>query len=531
MAVSYIILLVDDSLADRQVCHRYLQSQSDRYTILEAETGEEALSFCEQCQPDVILLDYFLPDYDGIDLFALLKDSLGYTMPPTVMMTKHRDQAMAVEAIQAGIQDYLVKDQVTPDLLQRTLKKVLEEAGMRRSLQQQQNQQQLTKDLALRILQSLELSNILDTTVQALGHCLKADRVLVLQFATDGSSTVVAESVQEAWTQSLGQTLGPDAWVAVPDPSLDAIFQQLHQDIWETETHNTTAHWQNQSFFATYPLEILAQWQVKSLHVVPIWVDCSGGDRPDSTLNPTSFPLTCSLLDHQKNPQRYPWGLLMVHQCEGSRSWEPLEINLLQELAIHLTIAIQQAELYQYQAQLNNFLQRQVTQQQKDLDLSQQRLQQQQHQLEAILWACPDLVIHMHRDGRYLDFLNDCDRGMILPPKAPLEANTVFDVFSPPIAQQYLHYAALALDSQTLQIYEQFLEVEGQVLRKEVRIVPCGDADEVVIMVRELPLDTGSRPVQSLPAPAVSPVTGTRCGTLPSLALTHVNANGLGHLD
>lgn len=66
MAQPLTVLIIDDCVEDRQVYRRYLQQdQEHNYTILEKDSGEEALELCRQLQPDVILLDFLLPDQDG----------------------------------------------------------------------------------------------------------------------------------------------------------------------------------------------------------------------------------------------------------------------------------------------------------------------------------------------------------------------------------------------------------------------------------------------------------------------------------
>jgi CheY-like chemotaxis protein len=59
------ILIVDD-MPDARTLLRILLSHKGNYTVLEATNGEEALSQAAQHRPDLILLDYMMPDIDGI---------------------------------------------------------------------------------------------------------------------------------------------------------------------------------------------------------------------------------------------------------------------------------------------------------------------------------------------------------------------------------------------------------------------------------------------------------------------------------
>ncbi|MEB3273985.1 MAG: response regulator [Prochlorothrix sp.] len=489
------VMIVDDSQVDRNIMVRYLSPYQDLYTLVGVETGEEALEICRQCQPQLFMLDYFLPDYDGIDLFLELQKTLGDRMAPAILLTGHGDIDIVRETVHVGMQDYLVKDTVTPDLLHRTLTKVLEQWELQQTVLQQQIQQQLLANLALKISQSLQVDEILDMTVSSLLHALRADRVLILQFAADGTSTPIAEATQDSWPSCLQEELPVSTWVP-PHLITDSFPHDIPQ-----------SHWQDPSFFATYPTALLNRWQVKSLWVVPIWASkplppiapapqVDAGAPTDSAATPavtpnlpaslealaatpsSELPLTAlpqaapSLPADPDSSFGLPWGLLMVHQCQRNRPWQVIETGLLQKLGVHLSIAIRQAELYRYQEQAQIHLHAQ--------------LQRQQVQAQALLQACPDLVVQMNREGRYLDFLNGRPQGVIQPPKLPLKANTVFDVLPSNHAQQYLHHIGLALDTQTLQVYQQSIEVEGYLLLEEVRIIPCGAQDEVLAIVREL---------------------------------------------
>ena len=61
------ILIIDDCLEDRETYRRYLlQDSLYSYTILEEEYGENGLKLCKLIKPDAILLDFLLPDIDGL---------------------------------------------------------------------------------------------------------------------------------------------------------------------------------------------------------------------------------------------------------------------------------------------------------------------------------------------------------------------------------------------------------------------------------------------------------------------------------
>lgn len=102
----------------------------------------------------------------------------------------------------------------------------------------------------------------------------------------------------------------------------------------------------------------------------------------------------------------------------------------------------------------------------------------------ALLEAIPDLLIRMRVDGTYLEIAN---RGSFKPAD-PIQVQPLtnsYQVLPPEIAQQRRYYVEKALQTQQLQVYEQQLVVGDTVQDEEVRIVPCG-SDEAVVMIRDI---------------------------------------------
>ncbi len=136
MAQPLSILIIDDSPEDREVYRRYLlQDQEYSYTILEEESGEGALALCQQFQPDAILLDFLLPDMDGLEFLADLKQQSKVAMPSVVMLTGYGNEAVAVQAMKIGVQDYLVKGQTTAERLLSTIHSTIKNTQLRQELQ------------------------------------------------------------------------------------------------------------------------------------------------------------------------------------------------------------------------------------------------------------------------------------------------------------------------------------------------------------------------------------------------------------
>jgi CheY-like chemotaxis protein len=85
---SITIFFVEDSAEDRAL-YRLLLERDDRYTydIWEFESGDKALQSCQEKTPDVILLDYQLPDLDGLEFITELKKQSFSHQSPVIMLT------------------------------------------------------------------------------------------------------------------------------------------------------------------------------------------------------------------------------------------------------------------------------------------------------------------------------------------------------------------------------------------------------------------------------------------------------------
>lgn len=120
------LLLTEDNPADARLVEELLsESRSSRWDISWTRSKEAALErLNESPEPDAVLLDLGLPDSRGLDT---LRDVLAVTPRiPVVVLTGHADSRLGAEAVGAGAQDYLLKDEVTAGELTRTLSYAVE---------------------------------------------------------------------------------------------------------------------------------------------------------------------------------------------------------------------------------------------------------------------------------------------------------------------------------------------------------------------------------------------------------------------
>jgi signal transduction histidine kinase len=131
------ILIVDDSPEDRELFRRLLiQDGKVRPVLMEAETGEDALALCRQESPDCVILDYRLPDLSGLEVLAELRGGAGYPVVPVVVLTGQGDEKVHQDAMQAGAQDYIVKDEVNAKHLWFSVRHAIERHRLMAVLQQ-----------------------------------------------------------------------------------------------------------------------------------------------------------------------------------------------------------------------------------------------------------------------------------------------------------------------------------------------------------------------------------------------------------
>jgi two-component sensor histidine kinase len=146
------LLLIDDNAIDRNVAKRYLlRDRQYHHIFLEAETGEQGLEMCRRQPPDCILMDYNLPDMDGLEVLAELTGNGTCCRYPIVVMTGSGNESVAVQAMQGGAQDYLVKSKLTAEGLLRAINNAVEKLQLQRHVEtQQQRLQQQNAELQLR---------------------------------------------------------------------------------------------------------------------------------------------------------------------------------------------------------------------------------------------------------------------------------------------------------------------------------------------------------------------------------------------
>ncbi len=118
------ILLVEDeeSHADL-ICHSF-KSNTERISVTVVQNLNEARNSISKSTPDLIIVDFLLPDGKGIELIPARREESPY---PVIILTSHGDEKVAVEAMKACAFDYIVKSEVTLDNMPRICKRIMRE--------------------------------------------------------------------------------------------------------------------------------------------------------------------------------------------------------------------------------------------------------------------------------------------------------------------------------------------------------------------------------------------------------------------
>ena len=138
------VLLVEDNPGDACLFREALkEAYGSKFNLVHCTTLAQALRFLGNTQPDVIVVDLGLPDALGIEV---VKRTHGMAPTvPLVVLTSRADDALGLQALNAGAQDYLVKGELDPRLLSRALRYAMERQRMRLALQSESLLDELTR--------------------------------------------------------------------------------------------------------------------------------------------------------------------------------------------------------------------------------------------------------------------------------------------------------------------------------------------------------------------------------------------------
>ncbi|MFQ4145813.1 ATP-binding protein [Chlorogloeopsis sp. ULAP02] len=331
MSNVWTLLIADDCAEDREVYREYLLSDPHQsYQILEAASAEVGLELCQKKHCDAILLDFCLPDMSGLEFLDELKQQHLEVKLPVIMLTGQGDERVAVQAMKLGAQDYLVKQHLQPDVLQLTVRNAIQKSHLQNQFSKMQKQQQLAATIAVRIRQSFNLEQILQTTAQEVQQLLECEQLTIYQVISNSDHNFTSKPAPFNLKK-----LCEAGWSSFRTP-LEKI-RAFVEEFQARKENNTQASILICDHHKKVPK--------KTYILVPILLN----DDSEETFTKL-------------------WGLLVVSQSSDKQQWQPDEIDILNELVEHLASTIHQAERFtkalvdlENQKQLNAFKSQFVT--------------------------------------------------------------------------------------------------------------------------------------------------------------------------
>jgi PAS domain S-box-containing protein len=121
------VLVIDDDPDISTVCRLFLEREG--YEVLEADTGRGGIDAARERVPDAIVLDYMLPDLDGIGVLAELAADARTAQIPVIMVTARTHRKDEEAAWSAGVRDFLTKPFDSNDLVARVAALISNDAG------------------------------------------------------------------------------------------------------------------------------------------------------------------------------------------------------------------------------------------------------------------------------------------------------------------------------------------------------------------------------------------------------------------
>lgn len=129
------ILIVDDNADDRAAYKRYLKKYANEFpSVVELDSGQDIESMLLQYDPCCCILDYQLPGQNGLVVLKNIRREFPAELLPVIVLTGEGDEEIAVEMLQSGAQDYLIKSEINATRLYGAIRSALQTANLQKQL-------------------------------------------------------------------------------------------------------------------------------------------------------------------------------------------------------------------------------------------------------------------------------------------------------------------------------------------------------------------------------------------------------------
>jgi two-component system, OmpR family, sensor histidine kinase VicK len=320
-----------------------------------------------------------------------------------------------------------------------------------------QEQVELFAAITFKIRQSLQLKEILRTTVTEVQRVLQADRVLIYQLLPDGTGKPISEAVLPAYQAILGMEFPEE------------VFPLEYQKLYAQGRVRAVADVRDpQAEVADCLLEFVEQFGVKAKLIVPILHSLS-------VHPPRKNPPTTMI-----------WGLLIAHQCDRPRQWQDAELELMQRLADQISIALAQGELWGHleemvadrtaELQAANFSLQQEINERKQVESA---LRQSEEQLRLITNALPVLIADVDNQKCY-QFNNQAYVDWLGQSPNIIHGRHLRQVWGEDCYQRMASHIHAALSGQIVTYENEIALQDGSTRSVSVTYIPHYDAQQQV---------------------------------------------------
>ena len=494
-----IILLVDDSESDRRTYRRWLTRRKlGQITseVVEFGTGKEALIWCQKQMPDIFLIDYLLPDMTGLEFLCQLKQEFNLEKLPAIILTSQTNTLIAVELLKNGAEDYLDKDQLTDDMLRRSISGILKQFQLFNQLQEAEIEAEksrflrktldnlstfvmvLTPDgILLEVNQpSLRISGLKRKDV--IGKNI--EEIDWWQYSST-ASTLIRNAVKQA---GQGEKVRFDISLQIVAGELmdaDLFFNPLFDSrgrVINIIVSGTDISDRKQTEIALQESESTKRVILETIPDLLLQIRRDGTclNHIDSKVESNNFSPIKNHISEVLPPDLLAKQLEVIETAIATRELQVYEHQFLKNGLINYEeiriLALNDQEVLVIVRNISDRKQAEIT------------LKQSEMTNRVMLATIPDLLIQMDRQGNYVRKSGGSDVRVIEPEQASTKLQ-IHDILPSGLAEQQLCYANLALDTHKLQIYEQVVDFDDERRYEEVRVAPINE-EEVLMIIRDV---------------------------------------------
>lgn len=336
-------------------------------------------------------------------------------------------------------------------------KKSKRQNSIETELRQQQQRVELFSEVTLKIRQSLQLKEILHTTVTEVQRILQADRVLIYQVLPDGTGKTISEAVL------------PEYPVLMDLEFPEEVFSLEYQQLYAQGRVRAIADVHDPAFgLADCLVEFVEQFGIQSKLIVPIVQTLkvhAQGNAP---------------------AQNHLWGLLIAHHCRSPRQWVEFELELMQQLADQISIALSQAQLLEHLEEVveartaelkeaNRNLQQEINVRMQ----AEAALRQSEEQLRLITNALPVLIAYVDDQQQYR-FNNQAYEEWLGQSPADIYGQHLQQIWGNECYQRMQTHVEAALAGQVVAYENDIVLKNGNVRSVDATYIPHREGDKTV---------------------------------------------------